>query len=141
MNYPKKTCFNPYQSQHCTYITYSVKTWFLKNLSVCTFKLYSELEVHIDPSPLLTVAIALSLNISCLTVVVGDLNLFAHPIIDIKGLQNNIDLYREISCSIAALMIYMSMNINRAQYSKLFGKKPGSSIRKKALTEKLRSQI
>ena len=34
MNYPKKTGFNLYQSRHCAYITYSVKTWFLKILSV-----------------------------------------------------------------------------------------------------------
>ena len=34
MNYPKKTSFNLYQSRHCAYITYSVKTWFLKILSV-----------------------------------------------------------------------------------------------------------
>ena len=34
MNYPKKTRFNLYQSRHCAYITYSVKTWFLKILSV-----------------------------------------------------------------------------------------------------------
>ena len=35
MNYPKKKGFNLYQSRHCAYITYSVKTWFLKILSVC----------------------------------------------------------------------------------------------------------
>ena len=34
MNYPKKTGFNLYESRNCAYITYSVKTWFLKNLSV-----------------------------------------------------------------------------------------------------------
>ena len=34
MNYPKKTGFNLYQSRHCAYITYTVKTWFLKILSV-----------------------------------------------------------------------------------------------------------
>ena len=34
MNYPKKTGFNLYQSRYCAFITYSVKTWFLKNLSV-----------------------------------------------------------------------------------------------------------
>ena len=34
MNYPKKTGFNLYESRHCAYITYSVKTWFFKNLSV-----------------------------------------------------------------------------------------------------------
>ena len=34
MNYPKKTGFNLYQLWHCAYITYSVKTWFLKYLSV-----------------------------------------------------------------------------------------------------------
>ena len=34
MNYPKKPCFNLYESRHCAYITYSVKNWFLKNLSV-----------------------------------------------------------------------------------------------------------
>ena len=34
MNYLKKTGFNLYQSRHCAYITYSVKTWFLKILSV-----------------------------------------------------------------------------------------------------------
>ena len=40
MNYPKKTGFNLYQSQHCN-ITYRVKTWFLKNLS-----LFKSLKVH-----------------------------------------------------------------------------------------------
>ena len=30
MNYPKKTRFNLYKSRHCAFITYSVKTWFLK---------------------------------------------------------------------------------------------------------------
>ena len=30
----KKPGLNLYQSRHCAYITYSVKTWFLKNLSV-----------------------------------------------------------------------------------------------------------
>ena len=34
MNYPKKQGFNLYQSRHCAYITYNVKTWFLKILSV-----------------------------------------------------------------------------------------------------------
>ena len=34
MNYPKKTGFNLYQSLHCAYITYSVKTWFFKTLSI-----------------------------------------------------------------------------------------------------------
>jgi len=34
VNYPKKPGFNLYQSRHCAYITYSVKTWFLKILSV-----------------------------------------------------------------------------------------------------------
>ena len=34
MNYPKIPGFNLYQSRHCAYITYSVKTWVLKNLSV-----------------------------------------------------------------------------------------------------------
>ena len=34
MNYPKKPGFNLYQSQHFAYMIYSVKTWFLKNLSV-----------------------------------------------------------------------------------------------------------
>ena len=34
MNYPKKPGFNHYQSPHCAYITYSVKTWFLKKFSV-----------------------------------------------------------------------------------------------------------
>ena len=34
LNYTKKPCFNPYQLRHCAYIPYSVKTWFLKNLSV-----------------------------------------------------------------------------------------------------------
>ena len=28
MNYPKKTGFNLYESRHCAYITYSVKTCF-----------------------------------------------------------------------------------------------------------------
>ena len=40
MNYPKKPGFNLYQLRHCAYITFSVKTWFLKNLSVC--KLFKE---------------------------------------------------------------------------------------------------
>ena len=31
---PKKTGFNLYKSRHCAYTTYSVKTCFLKNLSV-----------------------------------------------------------------------------------------------------------
>ena len=31
----KKTGFNLYESRHCAHITYSVKTCFLKNLSVC----------------------------------------------------------------------------------------------------------
>ena len=36
MNYPKKSGFNLYQSRHCAYITYSVKTWFLKTrFSLC----------------------------------------------------------------------------------------------------------
>ena len=39
MNYPKKTGFNLHESQHCAFITYSVKTWFLKNLSVCPYSL------------------------------------------------------------------------------------------------------
>ena len=30
MNYLKKPGFNLYQSWHCAYKTYSVKTWFLK---------------------------------------------------------------------------------------------------------------
>ena len=30
----QKTGFNLYQSRHCAHITYSVKTWFLKNFSV-----------------------------------------------------------------------------------------------------------
>ena len=34
MRYPKKPGFNLYQLRHCAYITYSVKTWFLKILSV-----------------------------------------------------------------------------------------------------------
>ena len=34
MNYSKKTGFNLYQSRHCAYLTYSVKTWFLKILYV-----------------------------------------------------------------------------------------------------------
>ena len=34
MNYTKKLGFNLYQSRHCAYITYSVKTWFLKILTV-----------------------------------------------------------------------------------------------------------
>ena len=32
MNYPKKPGFNLYESRYCAYITYSVKTWFLKIL-------------------------------------------------------------------------------------------------------------
>ena len=39
MNYPKKTGINLYQFQHCAYLTYSVKTWFLKNLSVVQEKM------------------------------------------------------------------------------------------------------
>ena len=34
MNYPQKTGFNLYQLRNCAYITYSVKTWFFKILSV-----------------------------------------------------------------------------------------------------------
>ena len=34
MNYPKKPGLYLYESRHCAYITYSVKTWFLRNLSV-----------------------------------------------------------------------------------------------------------
>ena len=34
MNYHKKTGFNLNQSRHCAYVTFSVKTWFLKILSV-----------------------------------------------------------------------------------------------------------
>ena len=34
MHYPKKPGFNLYQSRHCAYLTYSVKTWFLKILSI-----------------------------------------------------------------------------------------------------------
>ena len=34
MNYHKKPGFNLYQSRHCAYMTYSVKTWFSKVLSV-----------------------------------------------------------------------------------------------------------
>ena len=38
MNYPPKKGFNLFESRHCAYnITYSVKTRFLKNLSVCTY--------------------------------------------------------------------------------------------------------
>ena len=40
MNYPKKPGFNLYRSRHCAYITYSVKTWCLKNLSICWKKNY-----------------------------------------------------------------------------------------------------
>ena len=38
MNYSIKSGFNLYQSRHCAYITYTVKTWFLKNLSVSKLK-------------------------------------------------------------------------------------------------------
>ena len=41
MNYPKKTSFNLYQSRHWAYLTYSVKTWFLKILSVFLKKQWS----------------------------------------------------------------------------------------------------
>ena len=34
MNYPKKPGFNLYQSRHCAYTTYSLKTWLLKSLSL-----------------------------------------------------------------------------------------------------------
>ena len=34
MNYPKKPGFNLYQSRHCAYITYSVKSWYFKKISV-----------------------------------------------------------------------------------------------------------
>ena len=46
MNYPKKTGYNLYQSRHRAYITYSVKTWFLKILSVSieTQKISKKLE-------------------------------------------------------------------------------------------------
>ena len=37
MNYPKKPGFDLYESLHCAYITYRVKTWFFKNLSVYVF--------------------------------------------------------------------------------------------------------
>ena len=37
MNYPKKPGFNLYQSRHSANITYSVKTWFSKILSVCIY--------------------------------------------------------------------------------------------------------
>ena len=34
MHYPKKPGFNQYQSRHCAYIIFSVKTWFKKNIFV-----------------------------------------------------------------------------------------------------------
>ena len=34
MNYPKNPGFDLYHSRHYAYLTYSVKTWFLKSLSV-----------------------------------------------------------------------------------------------------------
>ena len=34
MNYPKKPGFNLHESRHCGYIKYSVKTFFLKSLSI-----------------------------------------------------------------------------------------------------------
>ena len=40
MNYPKKPGFNLYESRHCAYITYGVKTWILKNLSVAEYNTY-----------------------------------------------------------------------------------------------------
>ena len=45
MNYPQKTGFNLYQSRHCAYITYSVKTWFLK-ISLCIY-IYNTLIYYI----------------------------------------------------------------------------------------------
>ena len=39
MNYPKKPGFNLYQWQQCAYITCSVKTWFLKILSLAVAEL------------------------------------------------------------------------------------------------------
>ena len=42
LNYPKKPGFNLYQSWHCAYITYSVKTWFLKK-SLCS--IYNRLQL------------------------------------------------------------------------------------------------
>ena len=47
MNYPKKTGFNLNHSRHCSYITYSVKTWFLKILSV-VFVNTSTIKLHND---------------------------------------------------------------------------------------------
>ena len=56
MNYAKKTGFNIYESRHCAYITYSVKTWFLKNLSVY--------KTNLDISVLLIDLLGLSYNSS-----------------------------------------------------------------------------
>ena len=39
----KKTGFNLYQSRHCAYITYSVKTWFLTILYVAPYHICSTL--------------------------------------------------------------------------------------------------
>ena len=44
---PKKTGFNLIQSRHCAYITYSVKTWFLKNISVAPYA-PGPLDSHLD---------------------------------------------------------------------------------------------
>ena len=46
MNYTKKPDFNLYQSRHCAYITYSVKTWFLKVLSVHPNKMFEPLCIY-----------------------------------------------------------------------------------------------
>ena len=48
MNYIKKTGFNLYQSRHRAYITYSVKSCFLKILSVYKLLLHSKLiKIHL----------------------------------------------------------------------------------------------
>ena len=46
MNYHKKPGFNLNQSRHCAYVTFSVKTWFLKILSVSPFVLQDRLHAH-----------------------------------------------------------------------------------------------
>ena len=53
MNYPKIPGFNLHQSRYCAYITYIVKTWFLKILSVSLFAVWWEFSTaHLMKTPL-----------------------------------------------------------------------------------------
>ena len=47
---PKKPGFNLYQSRHCAYITHSVKTWFLKNVTVSEKLDFREIRVDEENS-------------------------------------------------------------------------------------------